>query len=80
MVCLTYFARFFRHFLFFILFFLIIRLSALLVRGSGLVARSILPGAPGPAAPPDVRSPGARLPHLVPEGDSVYELLVGSGF
>ena len=51
------------------------RLSALLIRGSALVGRHVLPAAPAPAPPREVGE--ARLPHLLPEGPSAYELLVG---
>ena len=50
------------------------RLSALLVRGNGLVARHVLPA--GAAAPPPPAGGSTRLPHCLPEGESAYELLV----
>ena len=52
------------------------RLSALLIRGNGIVARHVLPA--GATVPPPPAGGGglARLPHCLPEGDSAYELLV----
>ena len=50
------------------------RLSALLIRGNGLVVRQASPDLPVP--PPEGGGSVAHLPHLLPEGDSAYELLV----
>ena len=53
------------------------RLSAALVRGNAAVLAAAGLQLPEPARP---EPPGASgLPHLLPEGDSAYELLVGRG-
>ena len=50
-------------------------MSALLIRGNGLVVRQAAPDLP--PAPPDCGASVAHLPHMLPEGDSAYELLIG---